>query len=219
MWIKICGNTSLEDAQAAVDAGANAVGFVFAESPRRVTLDQVREIAPKLPQRVEKYGVFVDADYDEIAATLRACRLTGVQLHGPRGPQLALRLREDFGTSLRILGVLHYAGEFEAQLAALSADKVFDAVLIDSRTAKAVGGTGIAFDWQSARNGFVRSASDVQLIVAGGLNPENVGEAISTLLPWGVDVVTGVEAAPGRKDPAKIEAFIQAARAAAVVNC
>ena len=94
MWIKVCANTSLEDATLAVEAGANAVGFVFAESPRRVTREQVREIAPRLPQTIEKYGVFVDAGFDEIVATVRECGLTGVQLHSTPDAGLPLRLRE-----------------------------------------------------------------------------------------------------------------------------
>src|SRR5271163_1933981 len=96
MWIKICGNTSLEDAQLAVDAGANAVGFVFAESPRRVTRAEVRAITPRLPKTVEKYGVFVDASLEEVVETVVECGLTGVQLHGTSDPGLALRLREHF---------------------------------------------------------------------------------------------------------------------------
>src|SRR5271163_528228 len=88
MWIKICANTSLEDARLAVDAGANAVGFVFAESPRRVTRSQVREIAPRLPKTVEKYGVFVDSDFDEIVETVVECGLTGVQLQTTSDPSL-----------------------------------------------------------------------------------------------------------------------------------
>jgi phosphoribosylanthranilate isomerase len=220
MWIKICANTSLEDARLAVDAGANAVGFVFAESPRRVTRAQVRDIAPKLPRTIEKYGVFVDPSFDEVVETVLECGLTGVQLHTASDPGLALRLREHFAAipkrgRLGILRVLHYTSDFDAQLAEFRHDHAVDAVLIDSRTAKAVGGTGVAFDWRAAQTSFLRGAPHLKLIVAGGLNPENVAEAIYTLQPWGVDVASGVEASPGRKDPAKVKAFVEKVRRAA----
>ena len=220
MWIKICGNTSLEDAQLAVDAGANAVGFVFAASPRQVTLSQVREIAPLLPQTVEKYGVFVDPSFEEIVATVVECGLTGVQLHTTSDPGLPLRLRKHFAAMhgrgrLGILRVLHYASNFDAQLEELRHDRAVDAVLIDSRTAKAVGGTGIAFDWRAAQTSFLRTAPHLRLIVAGGLRPENVTDAIYSLQPWGVDVASGVEASPGKKDANRVRAFVSAVRRAA----
>ncbi|AXC11353.1 Phosphoribosylanthranilate isomerase [Acidisarcina polymorpha] len=220
MWIKICANTSLEDAQLAVDAGANAVGFVFAESPRRVTRTQVRAIAARLPKNIEKYGVFVHPSFDEVADTVMDCGLTGVQLHTTSDPALPLRLREHFGDMpapkrLGILRVLHYTTDFDAQVGELQPDHAVDAVLIDSRTAKAVGGTGVAFDWRAAQSSFLRSAPHLRLIVAGGLRPENVADAVYTLQPWGVDVASGVEAFPGKKDPAKVRAFVNAVRQAA----
>jgi len=221
MWIKICANTSLEDARLAVDAGANAVGFVFAESPRRVGRAQVAAIAPLLPKTVEKYGVFVEPSFDEVVQAVTECGLTGVQLHSTSDPVLALRLREHFAAiparrRLGILRVLHYGADFEGQMGELRQDHAVDAVLIDSRTAKAVGGTGVAFDWRAAQTSFLRSAPHLRLIVAGGLNPDNVAEALYTLQPWGVDVASGVEAAPGRKDPAKVKAFVHAVRKAAL---
>ncbi len=219
MWIKICANTSLEDAQLAVNAGADAVGFVFAESLRRVTREQVRAITPHLPKTIEKYGVFVESGLGEVIETVEECGLTGVQLQTTSDGNLARRLREHFAAlpargRLGILRVMHYASDFDAQLAELSGDHAVDAVLIDSRTAKAVGGTGVVFDWQAAQGSFLRSAPHPRLIVAGGLRPENVAEAIHTLHPWGVDVASGVEASPGKKDPAKVKTFVDAARAA-----
>ena len=221
MWIKICGNTSLEDALLAVSAGADAVGFVFAESPRRVAPSQVRAITPHLPQTVEKYGVFVDPTLEQVVAAVTECGLTGVQLHTSPDATLAHKLREHFARMpahgrVGILRVVHYADDLETQLHGLSRDHAVDAVLIDSRTAKAVGGTGLAFNWQAAQGSFFRNAPHLRLIAAGGLNPDNVADAIDTLQPWGIDVVTGVEAAPGRKDPAKVRAFIHNARAAAL---
>jgi phosphoribosylanthranilate isomerase len=221
MWVKICGTTSLEDAQLAVEAGANALGFVFAASPRRVTPDQVAAITARLPRTVEKYGVFVDAGFDEIVSTAKVAGLTGVQLHSSRDPMLPLRLREHFSDiparpRLGILQVLHFTTpeELASALESLHQDHALDAVLIDSRAGTAVGGTGRPFDWEAARATFRRNAPHLRLLAAGGLSPENVAEAIQTLQPWGVDVVTGVESAPGRKDPERVRTFVASARAA-----
>lgn len=213
MWIKICGNTNLIDAHLAVEAGADAVGFVFAASPRRVSAVEVGAITPHLPDAIEKYGVFVDAGYEEIVRIVTDTGLNGVQLHVNHDPLLPSKLREHFGSSLRILRVVHYAQDFEGQLDVLQKDRAIDAVLVDSRTATAVGGTGVRFDWQTASGSFLHAG--LRLIAAGGLNVENVAEAIRTLQPWGVDVASGVESAPGRKDPARVKAFVAAARAAA----
>lgn len=215
MWVKICGNTNLEDAQLAVETGANALGFVFAESPRRVSAAEVSLITPHIPDAIEKYGVFVDSNFETIARAVKEGGLTGVQLHSNDDRLLPAKLREHFGPALRILQVIHYTQDLEAQLKSLQHERSIDAVLIDSRTALAVGGTGIRFDWNKASDSFQDSASHLRLIAAGGLNPDNVAEAIRILQPWGVDVVTGVEAVPGKKDPARIKAFITAARIAA----
>ena len=266
LWIKICANTSLEDALLAAEAGADAVGFVFAPSPRRVTLTRAAAIVPHLPPAVEKIGVFVDATYDEIASTVEACSLTGVQLHFDAPPDLPARLRRHFGPSLRILGIVHFnaqpakeeidslpghdsnpaskgfvsghdsntvskgfvsghdfsraenAPKREGALApaACFSEPDIDAILVDSRTAAAAGGTGVAYDWSSASKSLFRNpAIQKPLVVAGGLSPANVAEAIAILHPWGVDVVSGVESAPGKKDHDKVRAFIANARAAA----
>jgi len=220
MWIKICANTTLEDAQLAASAGADAVGFVFAESVRRVTPAQVRAITPHLPANVEKYGVFVDDAFDQIASTVEECGLTGVQLHSSHDPSLARKLREHFPSlsgraRLNILKVVHYGGDLETQLREAQSDDAVDAVLVDSRTATLLGGTGRRFDWEAASGSLHAAASSVRMVVAGGLNPDNVAEAIRTLRPWGVDIASGVEAAPGRKDPAKVKAFVENARIAA----
>jgi phosphoribosylanthranilate isomerase len=214
IWVKICGNTSLEDARLAAEANADAVGFVFAPSPRRVTAAEVAEITPDLPSQLEKIGVFVEADFDEICATVDACGLTGVQLYCDAGADLAKRLRECFGKKLRILRALHYGPEAAEQAAAIAAEPDVDGILVDSRTAVAAGGTGIRFDWVSARTSVFANGGAIKLIAAGGLTPGNVAEAIVTLRPWGVDVASGVEAAPGRKDPEKVRSFVAHARAA-----
>lgn len=213
MWIKICANTSLDDALLAADAGANAVGFVFAESKRRVTPDQVRAITPSLPADLEKIGVFVDATFAGIAATIHDCGLTGVQLHSGCEANAAAQLRERFSDRLRILKVIHFQQGLASELEAAETDPAIDAVLVDSRSATLLGGTGIPFDWNKARAGL--TGSPLRIIVAGGLTPQNVGEAIAALQPWGVDVASGVEAFPGKKDAAKVRAFIENARIAA----
>jgi len=214
LWIKICANTSLEDAMIAAEAGADAVGFVFAPSPRRVTAEQVAAIVPRLPAEIEKIGVFVDATVDEIAATVEAAGLTGVQLHWDAPAELPAALRARLGSSLRILGVVHFDGNASEVASAVSREKNVDAILVDSRTGTALGGTGKSYDWAAARRVLFSRSGQLKLIAAGGLTPENVAEAIATLRPWGVDVVSGVEAAPGRKDAAKVRAFIANARAA-----
>ena len=211
LWVKICGNTCVEDALMAAEAGADAVGFVFAASPRRVTVAQVAAIVPGLPESIEKIGVFVNAGLEEIAAAVQMCGLTGVQLHSDAGADVPARLRAEFA-GLRILRVVHFGADAAGMAAAYGADANVDAVLVDSRTATAVGGTGVAFDWNEARRTVFRE--DARLVLAGGLTPENVVEAIATLRPWGVDVVSGVEAAPGRKDAEKVRAFVRNAREA-----
>jgi len=215
VWIKICANTSLADAQLAAEAGADAVGFVFAPSPRRVTAELAAQIVPQLPAALEKIGVFVDAGFDEIAETVEAAGLTGVQLHFDAPAALAAQLRERFGAKPRILGVVHFDARAGKRIAAIARDEHIDALLVDSCTAAAAGGTGVAFDWALAGKTLFQNAEGQKpFIAAGGLTPENVAEAIATLRPWGVDVVSGVETAPGRKDPAKVLAFIERARAA-----
>jgi phosphoribosylanthranilate isomerase len=214
LWIKICANASLEDAMIAAEAGADAVGFVFAPSPRRVTAEQVAVIVPQLPAEIEKIGVFVDATVDEIVATVETAGLTGVQLHWEAPGELTAALRAQLGTGVRVLGVVYFDAEGAEGRAALDFDSNVDAILVDSRTAKVMGGTGKSYDWAAARRSHFGRAGELKLIAAGGLTPDNVAEAIATLRPWGVDVVSGVEAAPGRKDAAKVRAFIANARAA-----
>lgn len=226
MWIKICGITSLEDAKAAVDAEADAVGFVFAASPRRVTPETVREITRALPFNIEKIGVFVDSSMDEIVATFETAGLTGAQLHGEYSPdhlsQLRMRMKEKF-LPVRVVYVVPYDGDdagFAHRLQSLAAmpdtDDGPSVVLVDTRCGDKVGGTGIPFDWGTAQAAFRQHAANLRLIAAGGLQPENVRQAIQTLRPWGVDVSSGVESAPGRKDHQRMKQFIRVSRAAAV---
>jgi phosphoribosylanthranilate isomerase len=224
MWIKICGNTNLEDASLVADAGANAAGFVFAPSRRKMTASQVAAIAPVLPSSLKKIGVFGSHSFDEIALTVRAAGLNGVQLHGDPNRLLAERLRQEFGGELFLIQTLHWLMDgdsdkaeqkFREQLRAAVRHNCVDAILIDARTATASGGTGTRFDWVRARAILDDEAGSLRIIVAGGLRPENVRDAISVLKPWGVDVASGVEAVPGKKDPERLLAFLRAAREAA----
>jgi phosphoribosylanthranilate isomerase len=217
MWIKICGNTNLEDARLAVELGADALGFVFGPSKREVNAGQVAGITRQLPARVAKIGVFQTQDFEEIAGTIREAGLTGAQLHGGYSPELIAALRREFSSALFVIQTTHWKNEgqtaeaFRAELEMLRAASDIDAGMVDSRTATAAGGTGVPFDWKAAC-AVLDGLGDLPLIVAGGLTPANVEEAIAVLNPWGVDVVTGVEAQPGRKDPEKLAAFMRMAR-------
>ena len=215
MWVKICANTNLEDAKLAAELGADAVGFVFAPSKRQVTVEQVAAIVPLLPRLLEKIGVFGARDAGGIAAVIRTTRLTGVQLHGGFDLELARKLRAELGDEVTIIQTLHWiadggagnAEEIGAQLRAVAGEPAIDRVLVDSKTRSASGGSGVSFDWSAARD--VLAGSESRLIVAGGLRPENVAEAIAELAPWGVDVASGVEAEQGKKDTQKLRRFLQ----------
>lgn len=219
MWIKICGNTNLEDVRWALDAGADAVGFVFAPSPRQVTEAQVGAIVASLPPETETYGVFVDSTPSEIAAAAEVCGLTGVQIHADH-PHVQIELRERFaamGRPLKILSVVRWGhtGSFAGFAEEVQErGRYSDAVLVDSFSLNVAGGSGESFDWEAARKSFSRARPLQRLVLAGGLRPETVSEAISILRPWGVDVASGVEARPGKKDRARLAAFVRAAREA-----
>jgi phosphoribosylanthranilate isomerase len=211
-WIKICGTTNLEDALTAVDAGADALGFVFYEkSPRKIDLESAREIVKKLPPEVEKVGVFVDETVEKILNTVAEASLTAAQLHGAesRKPEFieALNVGRD---DLKLFVVLPPAeiGE-ESNIRGGSS---ISAVFFDSGTPQLPGGTGRTFDWKAAAPGIQAIGKNLNVVVAGGLNSTNVVDAIRILEPWGVDVVSGVEARPGKKDPMKVRAFIDAVR-------
>jgi phosphoribosylanthranilate isomerase len=221
MFIKICGTTNLEDAHLAADLGATAVGFVFAKSPRQVTAAQVAVITPTLPRQLKKIGVFHARTAQEIIHDIHAAGLNGAQLHFDYDAALVSRLRAEFGPGFFLVQTVHWVvyghaerseQQFRAQLVPVAADAAIDAILLDARTQTAAGGTGQSFDWTAARAVLDELAPAARIILAGGLNPANVAEAILTLRPWGVDVVTGVEFMPGMKDAHKVKAFIEAAR-------
>jgi phosphoribosylanthranilate isomerase len=223
MWVKICGNTNLEDAALAAELGADAVGFVFAESKRQVTAALVAAITPHLPKGVERVGVFYSRDAEEIAATVSEAGLSAVQLHGGLDEGLIEALAKKFAGRVQIIQTLHWtvdAGRAEStvhlveQMGRVAALGTVDRVLIDSKVGAAGGGTGVRFDWTAAAKAIASAPGRLRLIVAGGLKPNNVAEAIARLGPWGVDVSSGVEASPGRKSPELLARFIANARGA-----
>ena len=214
MWIKICANTSLDDAIEAARLGADAVGFVFAASKRQVTAAQVREITARLPGDLEKVGVFPVLPAADIAAIAETAGLTGIQLHGGWDAALTGELT-GLVPHLNLIQTAHWQiGDEAAErivMGSLAAMPAKGAVLVDAKVGDVSGGTGKAFDWSRAAQVFAAPA-ERQMILAGGLRPENVAEAIHTLHPWGVDVASGVEAETGRKDFGKLRSFIANAR-------
>jgi phosphoribosylanthranilate isomerase len=220
MWIKICANTNLDDAQLAAQLGADAVGFVFAPSPRQVTAAEVARITPYLPEGLECLGVFHTHEAQQIAAIAQECGLTAVQLHGGLSFELLRQLDEIFNGQVRLIQTLHWQVDADAanaaviagQLRQIDADGIAARVLIDTKVGADLGGTGVSFNWDAARATLADAGAGLKLIIAGGLRAENVGDAIRRLNPWGVDVASGVEQSPGHKSPEKLAAFIRAAR-------
>jgi phosphoribosylanthranilate isomerase len=220
MWIKICGNTNLDDAQLAAELGADAVGFVFAPSPRQVTAADVAHITPHLPEGLECVGVFPALAAQQIAGIAQECGLTAVQLHGGVNLELLRQLDEIFNGQVKLIQTVHWqvdadtanAAVVAEQLRQIDADGLAARVLIDTKVGSDLGGTGVSFDWDAARATLAEAGAGLKLVVAGGLRADNVADAIRRLNPWGVDVASGVEQSPGRKSPEKLAAFIRAAR-------
>ncbi len=201
MFVKICGITSEEDALLAVAMGADAVGFVFAPSSRQIAVGRARDIAKRLPPEVLTVGVFRDELPQRVVDAVSGAGLRAAQLHGGSVDD-AVRVRARVPVLIKAFAAgsarLDRAGEYGA-----------DVVMVDGPEP----GSGEVFDW-TLLDGAQRGH---RLLLAGGLTPDNVAVAIDKVKPWGVDVSTGVESAPGRKDPAKVRAFVQNARAAAPV--
>ncbi|MCU0771938.1 MAG: phosphoribosylanthranilate isomerase [Verrucomicrobia bacterium] len=204
LQVKICGITSAVDAQTAVQAGADLIGLVFYEpSARAVTVESAAAIARTIPPTVVRVGLFVNPDPGRVLEAISACGLQMLQFHGDESPdfcrQFGLLTMKAFRIqSAETLDVLrHYPA---------------DAWLLDAHVPGQYGGTGRTFDWALAARA---TQLGKPVFLAGGLTPDNVAEAVRTVRPYGVDVSGGVEAAPGRKDPAKVRAFISAAKRAA----
>jgi len=199
--VKICGITKASDGLASAEAGADALGFVFYEqSPRHITVDAAASLIRELPPSVIKVGVFVNAPEDLVVRAARECGLNLLQFHGDESPEYCLQ----FG----LMSMKAFRVRDRASLRT-ALDYHTDAWLFDAYTRGQLGGTGETFNWDMALE-----ARDWgrPIFLAGGLTPENVVEAVRRAQPYGVDVSSGVEAAPGKKDRAKVRAFIQAAK-------
>ena len=200
MFVKICGITTEDDALLAVAMGADAVGFVFAPSPRQVTPLAVYDIVRRLPPEVLTVGVFRNETPGRVVDLANRSGVKAVQLHGNERPEEAIEISRSIRRVYKAFPagspLVHRAREYPS-----------DMVLVDS----AQPGSGEVFDWTMVED----VPKGLKVILAGGLTPDNVAHAIEVVDPWGVDVSSGVESSPGRKDPRKVRAFITAARAAA----
>jgi phosphoribosylanthranilate isomerase len=217
LHVKICGITNPADAVAAVEAGADALGLIFAPSPRRVTLDDARAIRLVVPARVEMTGVFVREPLALVHDAILTVGLGGVQFHGNPLEHWAdaERVRwEELIQTRKALRVVHAVRAKDATALEAALDTRMeraDQILLDAFVPGLEGGTGRTFDWSLIE---IVKRRGVPVIVAGGLTPGNVAEAVGTTQPWGVDVSSGVESAPGKKDHGAVRRFIRAARAA-----
>lgn len=196
--VKICGIKDLAGAMAAVDAGADALGFVFAPGPRQVQREVVRDICTRLPPFIARVGVFVNAPIALAEETAAYCGLDTLQLHGQETPEYCRSLKYKIIKAFRVK---------DANTLDLVKDYDVEAVLLDAYVPGAAGGTGRCFDWNIARE----LAAARRVILAGGLRPDNVRLAVETAGPYAVDVSSGVENG-GQKDPDKIRLFIQAVK-------
>lgn len=200
--VKVCGITNPGDARVAADAGADAVGLVFAESPRRVSFEDARRISIALPENVIRVGVFVDAEPGEVLRVAREVGLDLAQLHGDETPETVTALREGGVKVMKALRVRD-----AASLEALDRYEA-DLFLLDAYSERARGGTGRRFDWGLAKS--LRGRDNI--VVAGGLGPENVREAVELFEPYGVDASSSLEDEPGRKNDERVRRFVLAAK-------
>lgn len=198
--VKICGITSLEDALVAIDAGADALGFVFSPtSPRHVFPEQAASIIRHLPPFVQIVGLFVNEPPEAVNTIADQCGLDIVQLHGDESPGYCDSIRRRVIKAIRVKNITSLEPIRDYRVSAC---------LLDTWSPAAHGGTGRTFNWEFA----ACAAQTSRIILAGGLTPDNVAEAIRRVRPYGVDVSSGVESAPGKKDPNKLALFINAAK-------
>jgi phosphoribosylanthranilate isomerase len=206
--VKICGITNVDDAAEAVRLGAWAIGLIrYDKSPRACDAGEAAAICAAFRRKCEVVGVFVNPELEEVAKAVEGAGLTMVQLNGAEGPQLCAEVARR--TGVKVIKAIHVSSA--AEIHAAEAYRT-DFHLFDKRGRGLWGGTGESFDWGLLRE----HRSEVPAIVAGGLRPENVAEAIETTHPYAVDVASGVEAEPGRKDHAAMAAFFEAAKGASV---
>lgn len=198
-WVKICGITDVDDALLAVALGADAVGFILAPSKRQIAQTRVRDIAARIPAEVLTVGVFRNESKERVVDVVYSTGLRAVQLHGNESPAEVAWIADRVPMVIKAVA----AG---SEQAALAAEFVAPIILIDAVQP----GGGEVFDWSLVKS----MPEDKRLLLAGGLTPENVASAIEVVRPWGVDVASGVEKEPGRKDPSALRRFIQNAKAA-----
>ncbi len=206
--VKMCGTTNLEDALAAVDAGVDALGFIFyKKSPRNIDPELARIIIEQLPPFVDTVGVFVDRDQEEVEEIIRFCGLGYAQLHGQESPKYCERLAR-FAAPCQVIKALRVGGDLQADDITPYNEHV-KGFLLDTYQKGVKGGTGQRFDWSLIQE--LKLQRDV--ILAGGLDPENVQEALTAVRPYAVDVNSGVETSPRQKDHNLISRFIRQVRA------
>jgi phosphoribosylanthranilate isomerase len=189
--VKVCGITNYQDASMAIELGADALGFIFASSPRQITPEKARDIIYAIPPFVQTVGVFVDEDPGKIQRTIHLCGLDLVQLHGDESPDLCRELMPCAIKALRL--------KDESSLSAIKSYRGrVRAILLDTYMQGKRGGTGRTFDWDLA---IKAKEFGIPTILSGGLNPDTISEAISLVKPFGVDVNSGIEKSPGKKSP------------------
>jgi phosphoribosylanthranilate isomerase len=197
--VKICGITTLADAMVAVEAGADALGFNFYRpSPRYIRPEKAREIIDRLPESILKVGVFVNEDVESVARIATEANLSAVQLHGDETPEYCHELAGQY-----VIKVFRAGDGVDVETYGV------DAIMLDTKDDLLRGGTGRVFDWSIAQR---TNDSTPKLFLAGGLSPENVAEAITTVRPYAVDACSSLEERPGRKDHTRVRAFVKAVR-------
>ncbi len=201
--VKICGITSVEDAQAVEQAGADAVGLMFYEgSPRHIALEQAKAIVDSLSNTIVRVGVFVNSEESFVRQAMEICTLNMLQFHGDETPEYCARFE------IMTLKAIRVSDESSLkEMERYSAD----GFLLDAFSENSLGGTGETFNWELAKRA---TKSGRPIFLAGGLTPENVAEAVKAVRPFAVDVSSGVESEPGKKDAAKVRAFVAAAKGA-----
>ena len=202
VFTKVCGITNPGDARMAADAGADAIGLIFAESPRTVDVEEARKVSLALPDGVLKVGVFVDAEPEEVLGTAHEVGLDLAQLHGDEAPETVAAIR---GAGLPVMKAVRVRNS--EVLGALERYEA-DLILLDAWSARARGGTGETFDWSLAKS--VKGRDNI--VVSGGLTPENVREAIEFFEPYGVDASSSLEERPGKKSGERVRRFVRAAK-------